>query len=96
MVLTGAAVMVMMSFAAPAMAHTLDPKALYKDYISSSFDPSVFYTPDIGTAGKQIPPEAGGPTPQDTGPVVVGPAPTYTGCWSSDATGNLVPAGGPC
>ena len=46
MVLTGAAVMVMMSFAAPAMAADLtdyiDPSAAYTDYVSSSFDYSFY------------------------------------------------------
>jgi hypothetical protein len=45
LVLTGAAVMVMMSFAAPAMAADLtdliDPSAVYTNY-RSSFDPSVY------------------------------------------------------
>jgi hypothetical protein len=87
LVLTGAAVMVMMSFAAPAMAADLtdliDPSAVYTNY-GSSFDPSVYeglFNPDIGTAGDQIPPEAGGPTPPSTGPVVVGPAPGHVNCW---------------
>jgi hypothetical protein len=98
MVLTGAAVMVMMSFAAPAMAADLtdyiDPNTTYTASKNSSVYEWLF-KPDIGTAGDQIPVEAGGPKPTD-GTVVVGPAPTYTGCWVSDANGNLVPAGGPC
>ena len=41
MVLTGAAVMVMMSFAAPAMANTVDPNAEYTQYtVGSSINPS--------------------------------------------------------
>ena len=89
-VLSGAVVMVMMSFAAPAMAAPLS------DY-SKAANPYSSYTELLYTDVYKQPVEAGGPgAPQ---PVVVGPAPTpysYTGCWSSDANGNLVPAGGPC
>jgi hypothetical protein len=100
MLLTGAAVMLMMSFAAPAMAMDLtdyiDPNATYTDYISSSFDPSIYYSPDIGTAGDRIPVEAGGSPPP--GPVVVGPAPTQIDpCWQQqDGVWNYVcPTGSP-
>ena len=63
MVLTGAAVMVMMSFALQAMA-AINPNGLYTDYGDSSLAPSAYdalsnYS-DIGTAGDGIPPEAGG------------------------------------
>jgi hypothetical protein len=65
MVLTGAAVMVMMSFALPAMA-AVDPNGSYTDYNGSSLSPSAYNdlsnNTDIGTAGEGIPPEAGGPT----------------------------------
>jgi hypothetical protein len=104
MVLTGAAVMVMMSFAVPAMAADLidyiDPNATYTDS-GSSFGNSVYHKPDIGTAGDQIPVEAGGPA--RPGPVVVGPAPHSTCKWewtgdhfenqrdAGDGTGNLIP-----
>jgi hypothetical protein len=111
LVLTGAAVMLMLSFAAPAMAADLtdyiDPNATYTDY-GSSFDPSVYDSwswsiPDIGTAGDQIPVEAGGPARTPTGPVEVGPAPQSTCQWvwtgdhweqwrdAGDGTGNLIP-----
>jgi hypothetical protein len=94
LVLTGAAVMVMMSFAAPAMAADLtdliDPSAGYTKNSStknSSFDYSGYQQPDIGTAGERIPVEAGGPAPP-TGPTilpdgseVVGPAPYSTCFW---------------
>ena len=90
MVLTGAAVMVMMSFAAPAMAMDLtnfiNPSAAYTDY-GSSFDRFVYrdlFNPCNCTAGDQIPVEAGGPTHTD-GPVVVGPAPQNT---SQDNSGD--------
>ena len=57
MVLTGAAVMVMMSFAAPAMAD-IDPNAGYTDYgVSSPVDPSVFDSPEpdvVGPAPTQL------------------------------------------
>jgi hypothetical protein len=72
MVLTGAAVMVMMSFAAPAMAADLidyiDPNATYTDS-GSSFGNSVY------SAEWQQPVEVG-PAPTQV-PVEVGPAPHH-------------------
>lgn len=102
MLLTGAAVMLMMSFAAPAMAMDLtdyiDWSATYTDYTNSSFDPSIYYSPDIGTARDRIPVEAGGSPPPDTGPVVVGPAPTQIDpCWQlqGDVWDYVCPTGSP-
>jgi hypothetical protein len=79
--------MLMMSFAAPAMA-AIDPNGSYTDYNGSSLSPSAYNDlsnpTDIGTAGEGIPPEAGGTThtaPTD-GSVVVGPAPRQVDpCW---------------
>src|SRR5947209_7690975 len=91
MFLTGAMVMVMMSFAAPAMAMDLtdfiNPSAAYTAYSGSTFDRVVYrdlFNPCNCTAGDQIPVEAGGPTHTD-GTVVVGPAPQNT---SQDNSGD--------
>jgi hypothetical protein len=69
MVLTGAAVMVMMSFAAPAMAAPLS------DYTKAS-NPFSSYTDLLYTDVYKNPVETGGLAPPQ--PEVVGPAPTYT------------------
>ena len=84
--LTGAAVMVMMGSAVPAMA-AIDPNTPITDYgVSSPVDPPVFNSPDIGigTAGEGIPPEAGGPTGVGSG----NSFPDATDCW------HEIPIGG--
>jgi hypothetical protein len=106
MILTGAAVMVMMSFAAPAMAADLTDYIVPNATYTASKYSSVYewlFKPDIGTAGDQIPVEAGGTPPNNLpnlpdGSVVVGPSPIHRPdlgipfeCWISnyDADGDL-------